>query len=123
MIHLGFVARGHDLLNGIFSETFFKYLIEHTDNVMDSTEVMIIMIFGLAGIAAGCLFPKRAVRGACLGLALYQLGAVAVFGLASGGVWRFLSLTFGWSLAAIISAWAGSRLRLTWGRRKRLARG
>lgn len=123
MLYLGFEARGLGLLNsiGILPQTFLNYLGEHSDGVMDPTEVMIIMIFGLAGMAAGCLFPKRAVRGACLGLAFYQLGSLAVFGLGYGGVWRFLSLTFGWSLAAIISAWAGSHLRLTWRKRRRLA--
>lgn len=114
MIHLGFEARSHNLFNSIFSQTFFRYIGEHTDNVLDDTEVMILMIFGLAGIVVGCLFPKRAIRGVCLGLAFYQLGSIAIFGLAPGGVWRFLSLTFGWSLAAIIGAWAGSRLQLMW---------
>lgn len=117
--------RAFDLLvDNLLPEAFLKYLGKHPGYGMDFTQAMFMATFGLAGLAAGTLFPKRAVRGACLGLALFWIGDVAVDGAGYGGVWRFLSFIFsnGWTLAAVISAWAGSRLRLTWGNRKRLAR-
>lgn len=126
MLYLGFEARGLGLLDGIdiLPQTFLKYLDKHSSYGIDSTQAMIMMIFGLAGIIAGCLFPKRAVRGACLGLAFFWVGSVAAFGLGYGGVWRLLShiISDGWTLTAIIAAWAGSRLRPTWEKRRQQAR-
>jgi len=112
------------LLDKLLPHTFLLFLGKHPGYGRDFTQAIFLTTFGLAGIVASCLFPKRAVRGACLGLALFWIGWAAVDGLGYGGVWRFLSFIFsnGWSLAAVISAWAGSRLRLTWGKNRRLTR-
>ncbi len=117
--------RAFDLLvDDLLPGAFLHYLGKHPGYGRDFTQAIFLTTFGLAGIVAGCLFPKRAVRGACLGLAFFWIGDVAVDGVGYGGLWRFLSFIFsnGWTLAAIISAWAGNRLRLTWGKRRRLAR-
>jgi len=97
---------------------------------MALTQAMLLANFGLAGGVAGCLFPKRAVRGVCLGLAVFWLGWIAVMGVGGvglwgrGGLWWFLSYWVydSWTLTAIISAWVGSRARLAWTGRTRAAR-
>ncbi len=91
---------------------------------MDLVQGVFLLVFGLAGMVAGSLFPKRAVRGVCLGLVAFWIGWVAVDGVGYGGIWRFLSFVVhdGWTLTTIVSAWVDSRSRLAWERRARLVR-
>lgn len=78
---------------------------------------MFFATFGLAGIIAGHLFPKRAMRGVGLGLAFFWIGWANMNIFQSG--WfhmnlRILSLNatdIGWILTALLAAWAGSRWR------------
>ena len=102
-----------------------QYCNEHPGYTMTLVRGVVLANFGLAGLVAGSLFPKRAARGACLGLALFWVGWAAVDGIGRSGLWSFLFYgdRAGWMLATIVTAWAGSRSRRAWGRRRRLARG
>ena len=92
----------------------YLYFVKHQAFGMVVTQLMLCFNFGLAGGAAAVLFPKQAVRGACLGLAVYWIGWIVIMGTGYGGFWRFLSnwLFEIWTLSTIICAWAGSRWRL-----------
>ena len=78
---------------------------------------MFFATFGLVGIIAGRLFPKRAMRGVGLGLAFFWIGWANMNIFHSG--WfhmnlRILSLNatdIGWILTALLAAWTGSRWR------------
>lgn len=91
---------------------------------MDLVQGMFLLVFGIAGGLAGSVFPKRAVRGVCLGLVAFWIGWIAVEGVGYGGFWRFLFWIYrdGWAQTAIVSAWVGSRSRLAWKKRARLVR-
>ena len=121
----GFDGLLYSALERLLPHAFLLYCGKHEAYGMALTRGMFLASFGLAGLVAGSLFPKRAVRGACLGLALFWVGWAAVDGVGRGGVWSFLFYgdRAGWMLAAVVSAWAGSRSRLAWGRRRRAARG
>ncbi len=114
------------LLDSFLPHNFLLFLGKHPGYGMDFTRALFLATFGLSGLAAGLFFPKRAVRGACLGLVLFWIGFAMVDGV--GQLWSLTSvegLTHqgrgGWILMAIASAWAGSRWRLTQGKRRRLA--
>ena len=96
------------------------YCNEHPEYTVPLVKGVFLTNFGLSGLVAGSLFPKRAVRGACLGLALFWVGWAAVDGV---GLQLLGADRLGWILMALVSAWLGSRSRLAWGRRRRLARG
>jgi uncharacterized membrane protein len=90
----------------------------------------------LVGAISGMLFSKRAVAGTALGAVSYHY----VFGMSmfaywinlpgnmrlveplSHYVWSFLAEQTEAVLITLFSAWIGSQLRLTWSRKKRLAR-
>ncbi len=103
-------------LNTILPRAFLMYLGEHPGYGMDFTQAMFMLMFGLAGLAAGGLFPRQAVRGACLGLGLFWLGFAAVDGIKQ--LTALVSLDGlihqgrgGWILSVLAFAWLGSRWR------------
>ena len=102
-----------------------RYCNGHPGFTMTLVRGVLLTNFGLAGLVSGIAFPKRAVQGACLGLAFFWAGWAAVDGIGRSGLWSFLFYgdRAGWMLAAIASAWVGSRSRLAWKGRGRLARG
>ena len=115
-------------LDNILPRAFLLYLGKHPGYGMDFTQAQFMTTFGLAGLTAGGLFPRRAVRGACLGLALFWLGFEAVDGI--GQLRELISvdgLTHqgrgGWIISAVIAAWLSSRWRLLWNKQARLAKG
>ena len=107
------------LLDHVLPLWFNRYCAKHPDAGMALVQGVFLMTFGLSGFVAGSLFPKRAVRGALLGLAAFWLGWIAVMGVGYDGFWGLLTCGYmnGWTLAALASAWAGSRARRAWGRR------
>lgn len=91
----------------------------------------------VAGTITGSLFSKKVIAGNASGVAIYsvlclcvythwlvqrghlqQLGPVSPAGIAV----RFLVPLVAEGLAALTAAWISSRLRLTWNKRRRLAR-
>ena len=121
----GFGGILYSTLERILPRDFLLYCGKHEAYGMALTRGMFLANFGLAGLVAGGLFPKRAVRGACLGLVVFWIGWAAVDGIGRGGLWSFLFYgdRAGWMLTAIFGAWAGSRFRLAWRGRGWLARG
>ena len=115
----------YGILDILLPRTFLLYCGKHAAYGMALTQAMLLGNFALAGGVAGSLFPWRAVRGVCLGLIAFWIGWTAVDGVGYGGIWRhlFWICENGWTLTAIVSAWVGSRSRLAWKRRGRLARG
>lgn len=113
------------LLGHILPSWFNQYCVRHPDTGMALVQGVFLLVFGLAGVVAGSVFPRRAVRGVCLGLVAFWIGWVAVDGVGYGGIWRFLFWIYrdGWTLTAIVSAWMSSRARLAWEGRGLLARG
>lgn len=115
----------YSVMEHILPRTFLLYCGKHESWGMALVRGMLLANFGLAGFVGGSLFPRCAVRGACLGLILYWIGWAAVDGIGRGGIWSFLF--YGdravWMLSAVISAWMGSRARLAWTGQGRLARG
>lgn len=98
-----------------------RYCGKHPDIITGLVQGVFLTIFGLTGLVAGSVFPKRAVRGVCLGLIIFWIGWAGVEGIGYGGsVWRFLVRIYsdGWTLTAIIFAWLGSRSRLVWRRQQ-----
>lgn len=76
---------------------------------MALSEAMFLTAFGLAGVVAGSLSPKRAVRAACLGLTVFFVGWAVLDG--KSGLpdnWE----RGAWVLAAVASAWATGRRRV-----------
>lgn len=113
------------LLGHILPSWFNRYCVRHPHIGMDLVQGVFLLVFGIAGGVAGSVFPRRAVRGVCLDLIAFWIGWTAVDGVGYGGIWRhlFWICENGWTLTAIVSAWVGSRSRLSWKRRGRLARG
>ena len=130
MVCLGFLFMNfsYGFLGSLLPLSFgASFIVKHPNFGMAFVQGTLLADFGLAGLAAGALFPKRALWGVCLGLALFWIGFALVDGV--GQLQALVSvegLTHqgrgGWILAAIVSAWAGSRLRLTGGKCRRLAR-
>ncbi len=105
-------------LNTALPRAFLIYLGRHPGYGMDFTQAMVMMMFGLAGLAAGSLFPQRAVGGVCLGLGLFWLGFAIVDGVGQLGALISADGLIhegrgGWMLSAVIAGWLGSRWR-TW---------
>ena len=96
-----------------------QYCNEHPGDTMALVQGVVLTSFGMAGLVSGIVFPKRAVRGVCLGLVVFWIGWTAVDGV---GLQLIGGDRLGWILAALASAWAGSRSRLAWKRRGRPAR-
>jgi hypothetical protein len=100
--------------------------INHLHSSTAVVQGMFLVDFGLAGLIAGTLFPKRAIWGVCLGMALTWLASTAMHSTAELRALTSMDGLIhqgrgGWILMAIVSAWAASWLRLTWSN-KRLAR-
>ncbi len=95
------------LLGHVLPPWFNRYCVKHPDMGMALVQGVFLLVFGIAGGVAGSVFPQRAVRGVCLGLAAFWIGWVAVDGVGYGGIWRFLFWIYrdGWTLTAIVSAW------------------
>ena len=102
------------ILISVLPRAFILYCGKHQAFGMGVTQLMLCFNFGLAGGLAAVLFPKQAVRGACLGLAVYWIGWIVIMGTGYGGFWSFFSnWPFAiWTLSTIAFAWAGSRWRL-----------
>ena len=125
MVCLGLFLMDQGHIYSYLPAWFNRRCAEHPEYVMSFVRGTFLATFGLAGLVAGGLFPKRAVRGACLGLVAFWIGWGAVDGLGRGGLWSclFYGDQAAWMLTALGSAWAGSRGRLAWERRGRRARG
>jgi hypothetical protein len=108
----------------LLPRTFVRYCGQHQSWGMALTQAIFLTNYALAGGVAGLLSPKRAVTSACLGLAAFWLGWIAAMGVGHGGLWGFLSYWVfdSWTLSAVVSAWAVSRLHLAWKMRTRLVR-
>ncbi|MDQ2800076.1 MAG: permease prefix domain 1-containing protein [Armatimonadota bacterium] len=105
------------LLGHVLPPWYHEYCVKHPDSVMLLVRGLFLATFGLAGLVAGVFFPKRTVRGVCLGLVVFWIGWAAVEGMGYGGsLWRFLFRLYsdGWTQTAIFAAWAGSRSRMAW---------
>jgi len=125
MVCLGSFLMDQGLIYSHLPAWFNRRCAEHPEYVSSLVRGTFLATFGLAGLVAGGLFPKQAVRGACLGLAAFWVGWGVVDGLGRGGLWSFLFYgdRAAWMLTALGSAWVGSRGRLAWERRGRRARG
>ena len=126
LICFGLLSMNYTDWNSILPKSLLLYLGRHPGYGMDFTRATFLLTFGLSGLAAGSLFPRQAVRGVCLGLALFWLGFAAVDGF--GQLTMLMSLNGlvreergEWMLSALVFAWTGSRARQTWNRRKRVA--
>ena len=126
MVCLGFLFMnlGFDLLVRALPSGFMMYLGKHPVYAANFVRGTFLLTFGLAGLFAGSLFPKRAMQGVCLGLALFWIGWAFQAGI--GQLQALISvegLTHQergeWILSAIASAWLGSRWRLAWNEQKR----
>jgi len=112
-------------INGM-PRPFLLFLAKYHSYGMDFTQAMFMVMFGLAGLTAGLIFPRRALQGACLGLALFWLGFAAVDGVGQLGA---LVSADGlihqgrgeWIISAVIAAWLGSRWRMRGAKRSRQA--
>ncbi len=116
------------VLNKALPRTFLLFLGRHPGYGMDFTQAMFMLMFGLAGLAAGSVFPRRAMRGACLGLGLFWLGFAAIDGVGQLGALVSVDGLIhqgrgGWVLSALLAAWLGSQWRMRGAKRSRLMRG
>ena len=130
MVCLGFLFMnlGFGLLALTLPHEFMIYLGRHPVYAADFVRGTFLLTFGIAGLFAGNLFPRRAMQGVCLGLAVFWIGWAF-----QSGVGQLLALTSvegltrqergEWILSAVVSAWLGSRWRLAWNERKWLVQG